>query len=324
MLRSCLALVALLAPLAVLGCGSNNVPPGTGGGASTSVSTASVGGAGGQGGQGGGTAGGCPSCDPPGTVGNLASPEIAEASGIALSTRHAGAIYLHNDSDDEGRFFAVGPTGEDRGSYVLEGADAFDWEDMARGPCAGGGSCLYIADFGDNDRVRAQYVIHRVAEPDRLAPGERAVPYESFRYEYPGGAQNAEALLVHPTTGQVLVVTKDAEASRVYALPMPLDASRVVTAELVGEAEVPDLLPLVTGGAVAPDGSGVLLRTYTSLWFYAVEPGEGIATALARPPCSLPVAGEQQGEAVAWALDGKGYVTVSEGAGAAIHVTACR
>jgi hypothetical protein len=308
-----------ISSLAVLACGSSAPPPGNGG-ASSSAATTTTGGGAGE----GGAAASCPSCDLPGSVGSLANPAIDETSGLVASALHPGSYYLHNDSGDSARFFAIGPAGEDRGSYTLEGVIAVDWEDMARGPCAGEGSCLYFADFGDNDTQRSEYVIHRVAEPAALEPGTRAVPFESFRYVYPDGARNAEALLVHPTTGAPIVLTKDASRTQLFELPMPLDAGRVVTASLLGEATLPDLLPLATGADFAPDGSAILVRTYTSLWFYGVAQGESVATALARVPCSLPVAGEQQGEAIAWALDGKSYVTVSEGVGAAVNVAGCR
>jgi hypothetical protein len=304
--------------VAALACGSSAPPPGNGG-ASSSAATATTGGGAGE-----GDAASCPSCDTPGSVGKLANAAIDETSGLVASARHPGSYYLHNDSGDVARFFAIGPAGEDRGIYTLEGATAVDWEDVARGPCAGEGSCLYFADFGDNDKQRREYVLHRVAEPAQLDPGTRAVPFESFRYVYPDGAHNAEALLVHPTTGAPIILTKDASRTQIFELPLPLDASRVVTASLLGEATLPDLLPLATGADFAPDGSSILVRTYTSLWFYGVAPGESVADALARFPCSLPVAGEQQGEAIAWALDGKHYVTVSEGVGAAIHLSGCR
>ncbi len=314
LLRSALGIL----PFAALACGSSASPPGHGGGSSSAVSTTTGAGAG----EGG--AASCPSCEEPGSAGELANPAIDETSGLVASALHPGSYYLHNDSGDSARFFAIGPAGEDRGTYLLEGVVAVDWEDMARGPCAGEGSCLYFADFGDNATQRAEYVIHRVAEPARLAPGVQSLPFESFRYVYPDGAHNAEALLVHPTSGAPIILTKDARRTQIFELPLPLDASRVVTASLLGEATLPDLLPLATGADFAPDGSSILVRTYTSLWFYGVAPGESVAAALSRVPCSLPVAGEQQGEAIAWALDGKSYVTVSEGVGAAIHVAGCR
>jgi hypothetical protein len=305
--------------IAVLGCWSSAPPPGNGATSSSTVSTTTGGGGAGEGG-----AASCPSCDSPGSVGKLANPAIDETSGLVASALHPGSYYLHNDSGDSARFFAIGPAGEDRGLYELEGVTAVDWEDVARGPCSGEGSCLYFADFGDNASQRSEYVIHRVAEPALLEPGTRAVPFESFRYVYPDGSRNAEALLVHPTTGAPIILTKDAGRTQLYELSLPLDGGRVATARLLGQATLPDLLPLATGADFAPDGSAILVRTYTSLWFYGVAPGEGVAEALARMPCSLPVAGEQQGEAVAWALDGKSYVTVSEGVGAAINVAACR
>ena len=40
-------------------------------------------------------------------------------------------------------------------------------------------------------------------------------------------------------------------------------------------------------------------------------------------PCAVPVAFEPQGETVAWMLSGDGYLTVSEGAGAAVNALSC-
>ena len=66
---------------------------------------------------------------------------------------------------------------------------------------------------------------------------------------------------------------------------------------------------------MSPDGTVIVLRTYRDLRLWNRDPDESVADALAGPPaCSVAVA-EPQGEAVAFTADGRGFVTVSEGAG---------
>ena len=63
-----------------------------------------------------------------------------------------------------------------------------------------------------------------------------------------------------------------------------------------------------TGGAISADGRVVALRTYTDAWLYPAPGGtataEDVVTALASPPVRVPLSGEVQGEALAFAPDG--------------------
>src|SRR5207247_1030146 len=91
--------------------------------------------------------------------------------------------------------------------FDLGGATNVDWEDIAVGPCSSG-TCVFLGDTGDNDMNRTQYAVYRVAEPDPAAGAKQMVPSTRLPFVYPDGPHNAEALLVHPTTGDVYVVTK--------------------------------------------------------------------------------------------------------------------
>ena len=115
-------------------------------------------------GAGGAPASPCDVCAAGQPAGNVASDQVTEASGLVASRVHADVYYLHNDSGDAARFFAMDGAGVDRGVYSLEGVTAVDWEDIAAGPC-GADSCLYIGDIGDNPETRTSYVVHRVVEP---------------------------------------------------------------------------------------------------------------------------------------------------------------
>ncbi|WP_437729808.1 hypothetical protein [Sorangium sp. So ce1335] len=272
---------------------------------------------------------GCPRCGPVARVGALPRGDLDECSGVVAGGAHPDALYLHNDSGDGPRFFAVGGDGALRGELQVPGATAVDWEDAARGPCgAGGGSCLFFGDIGDNDRERRGYAIYEVKEPDALGGAPRALAARAIPFAYPDGSHNAETLLVHPVTGAITLVTKvkgkKKGAAGVYELPSrPAADAGTATLVRAGSIEAPTGSPRFTGGDVHPAGAGVLLRTYTHVFFYPMTQDQTVAQALAGAPCELPAAEEDQGEAIAWVPGGWDYVTIGEGAEAPVHRVSC-
>ncbi len=253
---------------------------------------------------------------------------LTEASGLAASRAHAGVLWSHDDSGGAPEVFALGVDGSDQGSVSVSGAPAVDWEDIALLPGRDGGADrLVIGDIGDNpeagerDTVPARLVI--VDEP--APPGAGATgatgPATVVAVAYPDGARDAETVLADPRTGDVFVVSKqwDGAATGVYRVPS-LTASGATPVTMERVASVGGDAILATGGDVSPDGSIIALRTYPDVRLWDRGPDETVAQALARPPtCTLPVV-ERQGEAVAFTADGRGFVTISEGADVPLHV----
>ena len=129
---------------------------------------------------------------------------------------------------------------------------------------------------------------------------------------------NAETLFMHPTSGELYLVTKHSagEPSRVFKFPMPLDPSKQVTLLPVATLPVPEPKDqALTGGALSPDGTALLLRMYNRLVELKLPAGAPFEAIFKQKPVNVPVAAEQQGEAVAWRADGRGYFTASEEAG---------
>ena len=56
-----------------------------------------------------------------------------------------------------------------------------DWEAVAVGACPGG-SCIYIADIGDNEAERKRITIHRVPEPSNE---DSVAVKDTFHATYP-------------------------------------------------------------------------------------------------------------------------------------------
>jgi hypothetical protein len=325
-LAATLALVALAAPAAACGGdgggGRSDGSPAGGGAAATT----------GPGGGGGGVTAadlcaGAALVEPAPTV---AAADAAEVSGAAASRRHAGVVWVHDDSGGAAEVFAVGADGADLGRYPVAGAEARDWEDMAVGPGAAG-DVLWLGDVGDNDAERPSVVVYRVPEPAALdAPaGGTAAPLagaEAFALTYADGPRDAEALLADPVTGDLFVLDKDLGGgpAGAYRLPAGSAASPAaapgapLTLERVADVGLP-AGQIVTGASASPDGALLAVRTYTGVYLWDRAPGQDVAEALAAEPCAAPSRLEPQGEAVAVLADARGYVTVSEGEHPPLH-----
>jgi hypothetical protein len=231
-------------------------------------------------------------------------------------------LCTHNDSGDRARVLAVTASGRLLADVAVTGAANVDWEDIALGPAPAGGEALYIADTGDNDARRREVVVYRVPEPRVPAGGGPAATAPAARLvlRYPDGAHDAEALLVDPDTGGLVLVTKsfDGDAG-VYVAARPAAARATVLRRRgrlsLGGGEA------ITGASVSADGRTVILRTYDRALVWTRHPREALARALRRRPCAArtDLLAEGQGEAIALARDGRAFYTVPEGRRPAIR-----
>jgi hypothetical protein len=92
-----------------------------------------------------------------------------------------------------------------------------------------------------------------------------------------------------------------------------------MTPEITGVA-----LPMVTAADVSPSGDYVGVRTYSGAYLFRRAEGQSLAAALLGPACSVPLADEKQGEALAL-LQRKGhapaFATMSEGNVSTLWIT---
>lgn len=261
----------------------------------------------------------------PTVLGQIADRAVGESSGLAASRRNPGLLWTHNDSDDEPYLYCLDLKGASCGTWRVTGAEAFDWEDMAAGPGPRAGEpYLYVGDIGDNLDQRREIVVYRIPEPaaggngpvPTTASPAATVPAEALRLRYPDGARNAEALLVHPSTGDVYVVAKDAQSAGVYKAAAPLEPSRVTTMARVGTVRLgagTRGLEQVTGGDIAPDGRRVAVSTYAQGYELELPADMPVFDDVwGRSPVPVPLGNRAQGESVAYRLDGRALLATSE------------
>jgi len=247
-------------------------------------------------------------------VGRIELKKLSEISGVAASRKNADILWVHNDGSSQ-LVFAVHTSGK-LAAVVGFPIEIEDFEDIAIGPGPDAGAdYIYVGDIGDNDKRRHEIRIVRFAEPQLSEAGSSRIEIESaeeFRLTYPDGPHNAEALIVDPSSGDTFIVTKERK-SKVYRCPggRVKDRARI-------ELEVLATLKIdyVSGGAVAHDGSHIILRREEIGWLWNRGRGQDVADALRVLPQEIPVRGRAQGsngEAVSFSPDGRSYFTVSEG-----------
>lgn len=248
-------------------------------------------------------------------TGRVTTAAAAELSGLALSHSQARVLWTHNDSGDHAHVFAITPTGRLLADVTVTNAENVDWEDIAIGPVAGAGDALYIGDIGDNSATRSAVVVYRAPEPRVVggAPSATAAA-QQLRLRYPDRAHDAEALLVDPSSGALVIVTKNFDGiARVYVANHP-STDATTTMRRAGRVSL-GIGEAVTAGDVSANGRTIVLRTYDRAFVWSRRRGTSLASAIRRRPCAARanLLVEGQGEALALTRNGRAFYTIPEG-----------
>ena len=225
-------------------------------------------------------------------LGALETEFVMESSGMEISARFPDRVYHINDSGDTGRFYTTDLKGANTQAVLVEDFNPVDTEDIAIGDCgSGGGTCLFIADTGDNNVTRDDVEIVVVEEREQYP--SNVAPLHRIRLRYPEGPQDAESLAVNPQ-GDLFIVTKRVdidegmvEPSRVYRLQQRdwlAAEGTIMTAELMAELELTAinsneffLANLPTAADISDDGTRLLLLTYDNAFEFIIDfSGEGL------------------------------------------------
>ncbi len=234
-------------------------------------------------------------------VGDVATlRDVPEASGLALSRRHTGLLWTHNDSGNTAELFAVDSSGTLHARVRLP-VRTRDWEDVSSASC-NSGDCLFIADIGDNDLDRRNVQLFRVPEPG--TDQKQTARPDTFTLTYPDGPHDAEAVFL--VDSRVFIVTKDRHGV-IYG-----------SADALGEAGSVPLqkmarlgLEAVTDAETSRDGQSVVVRTPREAIVYRTADIVRVEPAPAGVHIPIDALQEPQGEGVAF--DGDVLYLASEG-----------
>ena len=262
-------------------------------------------------------------------TGHLRIKEMDEISGIAVSGIRKDVYYIHNDSGDTSRFFAISPDGTIKNVIYFKGdpsqpLGAVDCEDIAVGIGPDKNkSYVYLGDIGDNGAVRKYITIYRFEEKqnwakDSLIKNAEVVP---VHYKYPDGPKDAESLMIDPIEKLIYIVSKRSDSVTVYTTPLKFKANDTLVLSKKCKLYFNGFRPFkwITAGDISRDGQQILLKSYEKVYYWKRSNNEPVWKTMLKTPTELPYKPEKQGEAIGFTLDGKGYYTTSEGAFAPIY-----
>lgn len=259
----------------------------------------------------------------------VVSRPIDEMSGIVKSRRHPDTWWVHNDSGDSARIFAIrsdgssilptyskftryGDTPED-GKQQWEGfevlyAQNVDWEDIALDD-----NYLYIADVGNNMNLRKDLAIYAISEIDPTASTRSAV-VQKWPVHYPEQTSfppmdwhyDAESLFV--SDGMLYLITKHRHTGAIGGFKAGANLYRLDTrhadrSNALVLADSTELITAATGADLSPDGQTLAVISYQDLFLFD-RPAEGdawLSSTYRRIPLDRGVT--EQAEAVAWEDD---------------------
>lgn len=260
----------------------------------------------------------------------VSEPAIHEASALVASQQWPGIYWTFNDSNNTPTLYALDTDGRLRGTFLVPNASNVDWEAMQLGPDGSGGYALFIGDIGDNRLSRGGGVIYRVPEPtpnltDGPASSAVTAAASVFRFTYSVAARNVEAMLVHPRTGEIVLISQgQAGFSMVYRFPRPLTEESPITAELSDVLDARELGPYdgrVTDATISSDGRYVVVRTNSRALVYDVPDDMPLARMWRQKPLVFPLDDGRKGEGLSFRLDTRDLITIGEGLFPALYVT---
>ena len=254
------------------------------------------------------------------------SAPIAEMSGLARSPRRPDTYWVHNDSGDSARIFAITADGksilptyskftaygdeEEPGKQQWEGFEVLyaknvDWEDIAAD-----NNYLYISDLGNNGNARQDLGIYLISDIDPTASTRSAVvQYLPVVYpdqkEFPPEQRYFDSESLFVVDGVLYVITKHRTAGVVNVYEPGANLYRLDTRytdkpNVLTKIDSNPYIYAATGADVSPDGKTLAVISMDGLWLFS-KPVSGDKW-LSAPGRYNPVDRDafQQLEAVTW------------------------
>jgi len=248
---------------------------------------------------------------------NLHNKRLKEVSGLVASRANPGYLWVHNDGGNPAELYLVDLALNVRLTCVFPDAENRDWEDMAIG--AGPDpdkTYLYLGDIGDNQERKRFKTIFRFEEPraDNLEAlvirhREISVSTERITFRLEDGSKDSEALLIDPSTREILVISKRENPAYLYSFSAPDHATAdTLVAKRVAQVNIPG----ITSADISPDGTELLVKTYRHIYYWKADSVVPLSQLIAQMPVPVRYHRELQGEALGWDIEGNGFYTLSE------------
>jgi hypothetical protein len=237
----------------------------------------------------------------------LIDKHLPEASGIASSIANPGYIWSVNDSGNPAKVYLIDTTAHVKLTCKLP-VDNRDWEEVAVGPGPDASKTyIYVGEIGDNNAAYDTKYVYRFEEPVAGADSLDVLLTDTLKIQMPDGKRDTETMMIDPFTKDLYLISKREDSVSVYKVAQPF-SKEIMTAQKV--ATIP--FKKIVAGSFSKDGLEILLKDYDHIYYWTRSKDEPFEKTLLKTPEELPYEIEAQGESITWALDGKGFYTLSE------------
>ncbi|WP_374144805.1 hypothetical protein AB2S62_06350 [Vibrio sp. NTOU-M3] len=248
----------------------------------------------------------------------ITQENMGELSGIALSKRNPGVIWVGNDNGNTAELFAINAKGERIVTLEQINGAHDDWEDLAIFE-HDGKSYIMIADVGDNGSQRPLSFFSIIEEPDlsEVELGGRITvkPAWVSSFSFEDRPRDCEAVAIDSVNNKILLLSKRTESQILYELPLTFERSWRMVAKRLGEiTPLPEpekqsyrLIDLAnytnkpTSMDISEDGLSAVVLTYGDAFIFKKDtPEQDWLSTLNSQPERIPLPVLKQGEAIAF------------------------
>jgi hypothetical protein len=264
-------------------------------------------------------------------MGHLANIELNEVSGLASSRLRNDVLWAINDGGSGPFLYAIDTQGAHLGKVLVLDAQNQDWEDLASFRLRDV-AYLLIADVGDNDEIRSDYIIYVTEEPaitGKIDPADQSVAWEyRIRFTYEDGSHDCESVAIDLQGQQILLLSKRAVPPILYTLQLFTQnrdnvqvAKRLTAVPVIPQPTLQDIMEdprfgyyrsQPTAIDVSPDGSIAVVLTYKNGYLFQQTAGKDWAQAFKKIPQLIRLPRLRQAEALCFAADGRTLFVTSE------------
>lgn len=198
-----------------------------------------------------------------------------ELSGIVRSKTDKNVFWIHNDSGDLPRIFAIDSTGhfyesdryKNREGVVIAGATNVDWEDIT----VDNKGNVVVADMGNNGNDRRDLVLYVIPEPSPVASNTTWMKKIFFHYPdqkgFPDKADyNYDCEGIFFADNHFFMLSKN--RSDTFTKLYRLDAEKSEENNALTYVDKFNIQGKVTAADASPDGKRVVVITYTAIWIF--------------------------------------------------------
>ena len=248
-------------------------------------------------------------------------------SGIVRSRWQENVWWVHNDSGDGPRIFAIDSTGAvhvapwHKSDYAAQaGADSSDkplWPGVQLGAAAHidyediavDDSTLYLGDIGNNGNARRDLGIYVLSEPFYYDRRSRPISYLSIAYPnqelFPAQEWHYDSEALFVAEDSLFLLTKHRKDQQINTPERGttlyrLDTEHPHRVNVLTKVDTHSSIPPPTAAAVSPSGDRLAVASYGSVWIFS-RPADGHHWLSTEPHrFDLSLGKTKQAEAVTW------------------------